>query len=84
MLKDIKKGYLPTTVAVYGPPGTGKPLTVRRIRPEFADRHQNFEFEDVHLKECRTLFSVAKRILYELAGERVEARLGLDGAFQGI
>ena len=84
ILAGVHEGYLPTTVAVYGPPGTGKTLTTRRICEEFAARTAEFGFEYVNLKECRSQFSVANEILFELTGERKQAYEGLDGVFAGI
>lgn len=84
ILAGVHEGYLPTTVAVYGPPGTGKTLTTRRLCGEFAARTPEFGFEYVNLKECRSQFSVANEILFELTGERKQAYEGLDGVFAGI
>ncbi|MDS0475682.1 AAA family ATPase [Natrinema sp. 1APR25-10V2] len=84
ILNGVHDGYLPPTVSLYGPPGTGKTLTARRICDEFAARHEGVAVEYVNLKECRTLFSAANEILYELAGERKGAYAGLDGVFAGI
>lgn len=84
ILNDIREGYLPTTVSIYGPPGTGKTTTTRRLCREFAARNGNFGVEYINLKECRTLFSVANEILFELAGEKKQAYEGLDGVFEAI
>jgi archaeal cell division control protein 6 len=83
-LNGVHEGYLPTTVSIYGPPGTGKTLTTRRLCREFADRREDVAVEYVNLKECRTLFSVANEILYELTGEKNGAYEGIDGAFESI
>ncbi len=71
-------------MSIYGPPGTGKTLTTRRVCREFAARHDRVAAEYVNLKECRTLFSAANEILFELAGEKKGAYEGLDGVFAGI
>ncbi|QCS42029.1 Cdc6/Cdc18 family protein [Natrinema versiforme] len=84
ILNGIHDGYLPPTVSVYGPPGTGKTLTTRRVCREFSARHDSVAVEYVNLKECRTLFSAANEILYELTGERKGAYEGLDGVFTEI
>jgi orc1/cdc6 family replication initiation protein len=84
LLNGIESDYLPATVSIYGPPGTGKTLTTRRVATEFAARHSVLAAEYVNLKECRTLFSAANEILFELTGETVQAYEGLDGAFEAI
>lgn len=84
LLNGVNSDYLPATVSIYGPPGTGKTLTTRRVATEFAARHDDLAVEYVNLKECRTLFSAANEILFELTGERVQAYEGLDGAFEAI
>ena len=84
ILNGVHEGYLPPTVSVYGPPGTGKTLTTRRVCEAFADRHDAVAVEYVNLKECRTLFSAANEICFELAGEKKGAYEGLDGVFEGI
>ncbi|WP_436344057.1 Cdc6/Cdc18 family protein [Natronorubrum sp. FCH18a] len=84
ILNGIHDGYLPPTVSIYGPPGTGKTLTTRRLCREFAARHERIAVEYVNLKECRTLFSAANEILFELTGAKKGAYEGLDGVFDGI
>lgn len=84
LLNGLKTGYLPATVSIYGPPGTGKTLTTRRLTTEFAARQNDLATEYVNLKECRTLFSAANEILFELADRKVQAHQGLDGAFKSI
>ena len=84
ILNGIQEGYLPTTVSIYGPPGTGKTLTTRRICREFAARNEDLAVEYVNLKECRSLFSAANEIHFELTGEKLGAYQGLDGVFDGI
>ena len=84
ILNGVQDGYLPTTVSVYGPPGTGKTLTTRRVCREFAVRHDELAVEYVNLKECRTLFSAANEICFELTGEKRGAYEGLDGVFEAI
>ncbi|MDG5761824.1 AAA family ATPase [Natronococcus sp. A-GB1] len=84
ILNGIHEGYLPTTVSIYGPPGTGKTLTTRRVCQEFAARHDDVAAEYINLKECRSLFSAANEILYELTGEKKGAYEGIDGVFEGI
>ncbi|WP_348611658.1 Cdc6/Cdc18 family protein [Halobaculum rarum] len=84
LLNGVHEGYLPTTVSIYGPPGTGKTLTTRRVCREFAARSDVVAVEYVNLKECRTLFSAANEILFELAGEKKGAYEGIDGVFEGI
>ena len=84
ILNSVQEGYLPPTVSIYGPPGTGKTLTTRRVCREFAARHDQVAVEYVNLKECRTLFSAANEILYELTGAKKGAYEGLDGVFTGI
>jgi archaeal cell division control protein 6 len=84
ILNGVHDGYLPPTVSIYGPPGTGKTLTTRRVCREFADRRDDVAVEYVNLKECRTLFSVANEILYELTGEKNGAYEGIDGVFESI
>jgi archaeal cell division control protein 6 len=84
ILNGVHDGYLPPTVSIYGPPGTGKTLTTRRVCREFVDRQNDVAVEYVNLKECRTLFSAANEILFELAGEKKGAYEGLDGVFEGI
>ncbi|RQG97654.1 Cdc6/Cdc18 family protein [Natrarchaeobius chitinivorans] len=84
VLNGVHDGYLPPTVSIYGPPGTGKTLTTRRLCREFATRHDTVAVEYVNLKECRTLFSAANEILFELTGEKKGAYEGLDGVFAGI
>jgi orc1/cdc6 family replication initiation protein len=84
LLNGVHEGYLPTTVSIYGPPGTGKTLTTRRVCEEFAARIDQVAVEYVNLKECRTLFSAANEILFELTGTKKGAYEGLDGVFEGI
>lgn len=84
MLNGVNEGYMPTTLSIYGPPGTGKTMTTRRVCREFADRNEAFHVEYINLKECRTLFSAANEILFELTGEEKQAYEGLDGVFTGI
>ena len=84
LLNSLTAGYLPATVSIYGPPGTGKTLTTRRLTTEFAARRDCLAAEYVNLKECRTLFSAANEILFELADRKVQAHQGLDGAFKSI
>ncbi len=84
ILNGVHEGYLPPTVSIYGPPGTGKTLTTRRVCREFAARHDAVAVEYVNMKECRTLFSAANEILFELTGERKKAYAGLDGVFAAI
>jgi archaeal cell division control protein 6 len=84
VLNGVNEGYLPQSVSIYGPPGTGKTMTTRRICREFADRNDDVAVEYVNLKECRTLFSAANEILFELGGEKVGSHEGLDGAFEEI
>ncbi|WP_265112541.1 Cdc6/Cdc18 family protein [Halosolutus halophilus] len=84
MLNGVHEDYLPPTVSIYGPPGTGKTLTTRRVCGEFVARHDELAVEYVNLKECRTLFSAANEIHFELTGDRKKAYAGLDGVFAGI
>jgi cell division control protein 6 len=84
LLNGVHEGYLPPTVSIYGPPGTGKTLTTRRVCEAFAVQTDQVACEYVNLKECRSLFSVANEIHYELTGERKGAYEGLDGVFAGI
>ena len=84
VLNGVHEGYLPTTVSIYGPPGTGKTLTTRRVCTEFAARTDAVAVEYVNLKECRSLFSAANEIHFELTGEKKGAYEGLDGVFEGI
>ncbi|MFC4438568.1 MULTISPECIES: Cdc6/Cdc18 family protein [Natrialbaceae] len=84
ILNGVHDGYLSPTVSIYGPPGTGKTLTTRRVCREFATRHDRVAAEYVNLKECRTLFSAANEILFELTGAKKGAYEGLDGVFEGI
>jgi archaeal cell division control protein 6 len=84
ILNGVHDGYLPPTVSIYGPPGTGKTLTTRRVCREFAARNESVAVEYVNLKECRTLFSAANEILFQLADEKKGAYEGLDGVFEGI
>nr|WP_241430219.1 AAA family ATPase [Halococcus salifodinae] len=84
LLNGVHEGYLPTTVSIYGPPGTGKTLTTRRLCTEFAARTDQLAAEYVNLKECRSLFSAANEIHFELTGEKKGAYEGLDGVFEGI
>lgn len=84
LLNGIHEGYLPTTVSIYGPPGTGKTLTTRRTCAAFAARTDAVAVEYVNLKECRSLFSAANEIHFELTGEKKGAYEGLDGVFEGI
>lgn len=84
ILNGVNEGYLPPTVSIHGPPGTGKTLTTRRTCEEFAARCEKFAVEYVNLKECRTLFSAANEIHFELTGERKKSYKGLDGVFEGI
>ncbi|AGB38782.1 Cdc6/Cdc18 family protein [Natronococcus occultus] len=84
LLAGVHEGYLPPTVTIYGPPGTGKTLSTRRVCREFASRTDAVAVEYVNLKECRTLFSAANEILFELTGEKKGAYEGLDGVFEGI
>ena len=84
ILNSVHEGYLPPTVSIYGPPGVGKTITTRRICKEFVTRHETVAVEYVNLKECRTLFSVANEILFELTGEKKQAYEGLDGVFEGL
>ncbi|WP_049898896.1 Cdc6/Cdc18 family protein [Halococcus agarilyticus] len=84
LLNGVHEGYLPTTASIYGPPGTGKTLTTRRVCAAFATRNDAVAVEYVNLKECRSLFSVANEIHFELIGEKKGAYEGLDGVFEGI
>ncbi|MDG5820247.1 AAA family ATPase [Natronococcus sp. A-GB7] len=84
LLAGVHEGYLPPTVTIHGPPGTGKTLSTRRVCQEFASRTDAVAVEYVNLKECRTLFSAANEILFELTGEKKGAYEGLDGVFEGI
>jgi orc1/cdc6 family replication initiation protein len=84
VLNGVHEGYLPTTVSIYGPPGTGKTLTTRRVCTEFAARTDRLAVEYINLKECRSLFSAANEIHFELTGEKKGAYEGLDGVFEGI
>jgi orc1/cdc6 family replication initiation protein len=84
ILNGVHDGYLPPTMAVYGPPGTGKTLTTRRVCEEFAARTKDVAVEYVNLKECRTLFSAANEILFEVAGRKCGAYEGLDGVFEAL
>ncbi|MDG5820205.1 AAA family ATPase [Natronococcus sp. A-GB7] len=84
LLNGLHEGYLPPTVTIYGPPGTGKTLSTRRVCREFAGRSEDVAVEYVNLKECRTLFSAANEILFELTGEKKGAYVGLDGVFEAI
>ena len=79
ILNGVHDRYLPPTVSIYGPPGVGKTITTRRLCKEFAARHEIIAVEYVNLKECRTLFSVANEILFELTGAKKQAYEGLDG-----
>lgn len=84
LLQGVHEGYLPQTVSIYGPPGTGKTITTRRVCRAFADRTPEVAVEYVNLKECRSLFSAANEIHFELTGEKLGAYQGLDGVFTGI
>jgi cell division control protein 6 len=84
LLNGVHEGYLSTIVSIYGPPGTGKTLTTRRFCEEFAARIDELAVEYVNLKECRSLFSAANEIHFELTGEKKGAYEGLDGVFEGI
>ncbi|WP_256686109.1 Cdc6/Cdc18 family protein [Halococcus qingdaonensis] len=84
LLNGVHEGYLPTTVSIYGPPGTGKTLVTRRLCEAFAARTDVMAVEYVNLKECRSLFSAANEIHFELTGEKKGAYEGLDGVFEGI
>ncbi|ELY54922.1 cell division control protein 6 [Natronococcus amylolyticus DSM 10524] len=84
LLAGVHEGYVPPTVSIYGPPGTGKTLSTRRVCREFASRTDAVAVEYVNLKECRTLFSAANEILFELTGEKRGAYVGLDGVFEEI
>lgn len=84
ILNGIHEGYLPTTVSIYGPPGTGKTITTRRVCEAFAARTDDVAVEYVNLKECRTIFSAANEILFEVTGEKAGAYVGLDGVFTAI
>lgn len=83
-LNGVHEGYRPPTVSIYGPPGTGKTTTTRRVCREFATRPDALAVEYVNLKECRSLFSTANEIHFELTGEKLGAYDGLDGVFAGI
>lgn len=63
-------------MSIYGPPGTGKTITTKRICKKFTEKNKEFGFEYVNLKECRTLFSVANEILFELSGDKMKAYHG--------
>lgn len=84
ILNGIHEEYLPTTVSIYGPPGTGKTMTSRRVCQEFVTRRADLAVEYINLKECRTLFSVANEILFELTGTKKQAYEGLDGVFEAL
>ena len=84
LLNGVHEGYLPTTVSIYGPPGTGKTLSTRRLCTEFAARTDQLAVEYVNLKECRSLFSAANEIHFELTGAKKGAYEGLDGVFTAI
>ena len=71
-------------MTIYGPPGTGKTTLTRRLCKEFADRTEEFAYEYVNLKDCRSIFSAANQILFALTGEKKGAYEGLDGVFEGI
>jgi Cdc6-like AAA superfamily ATPase len=51
---------------------------------EFAARVEKVAVVYVNLKECRTLFSAANEILYEVAGQKLGAYEGLDGVFDAV
>jgi hypothetical protein len=46
--------------------------------------HDQVAVEHVNLKECRTLFSAANEILFELTGAKKGAYEGVDGVFGSI
>ncbi len=84
ILKGINEDYIPPTVSIFGPPGTGKTVTTRKICSSFAQKNKDLEITYVNLKESRTVFRGANKILDSLAGEKKKAYHGLDGIFEEI
>jgi cell division control protein 6 len=84
LVADAGKGYLPALIQVYGPPGTGKTTVVRQVAQEAAAQFPDLRTVYVNLKECRSLFSAANQILFQLTDAKAPTVAGLDGIFEAI
>ncbi|MEE9592892.1 MAG: AAA family ATPase [Thermoplasmata archaeon] len=83
-LADLETGYLPPLIQVYGPPGTGKSTVVRMVASEATRQFPDLRVVDVNLKECRSLFTAANQILFQVAGVKEPPVSGLDGVFEKL
>ncbi|HYM39483.1 MAG TPA: AAA family ATPase, partial [Thermoplasmata archaeon] len=81
---DAGTGYLPALVQVYGPPGTGKSTLVKQVVKEAEAQFPDLRTVIVNLKECRSLFSAANQILFQLTDTKEPTVAGLDGIFEKI
>ncbi len=83
-LADLETGYLPPLIQGYGPPGTGKSTVVRMVASEATRQFPALRVVDVNLKECRSLFTAANQILFQVAGVKEPPVSGLDGVFEKL
>ncbi|MEE9593537.1 MAG: AAA family ATPase [Thermoplasmata archaeon] len=83
-LADLETGYLPPLIQVYGPPGTGKSTVVRMVASEATRQFPDLRVVNVNLKECRSLFTAANQILFQIGGVKEPPVSGLDGVFEKL
>jgi orc1/cdc6 family replication initiation protein len=81
LLGDARTGYIPAFIELHGPPGTGKTTTVTEVAKAVTAKSDGLKTVFVNLKECRSLFSAANQILFELTGTKEPQVVGLDGVF---
>jgi cell division control protein 6 len=84
LVADAGKGYLPALIQVHGPPGTGKTTVVKQVADEAAAQFPDLRTVYVNLKECRSLFSAANQILFQITDAKAPTVAGLDGIFEAI
>ncbi len=81
---DLATGYLPPLIQDFGPTGTGKSTVVRTVASEAARQFPDLRIVDVNLKECRSLFTAANQILFQITGVKEPPVSGLDGVFEKL
>ncbi len=84
LLSDAGRGYLPALIQVHGPPGVGKTTVVEQVAREAQAQFPDLRTLYVNLKECRSLFSAANQILFQLTDAKAPTVAGLDGIFEEI